>query len=367
LEALDPEQNSTFRDRYLETPYDLSKVLFLTTANTLDTIPAPLRDRMEIIQLSGYTLEEKTQIAKQYLLPKQLKANGLKDGKISFGESAYRTVIEGYTREAGVRSLEREIGSICRKVAVKQAKNKRAPRVNITAESVQNYLGAPKFAIDFSALQPQVGAVTGLAWTAVGGTTLSVEVGKMKGKGELKLTGHLGEVMKESAQTALSYLRAHAEEYGLDSESFSSFDLHIHVPEGATPKDGPSAGITIATAILSALTNKKVRGDIAMTGEVTLLGKVLPIGGLKEKALAARRVGITSVIIPKGNEKDLEEMPKELKTDITFIPVSEVKEVFETALLSEENQTQKSKKTATKKPRVPAYSTPENSGVRCGK
>jgi ATP-dependent Lon protease len=347
----------------LETPYDLSKVLFLTTANTLDTIPVPLRDRMEIIQLSGYTLEEKTQIAKQYLLPKQLNANGLKEGKVIFEDLAYRTVIEGYTREAGVRNLEREIGSICRKIAVKQAKNKRAPRVIVTAESVKSYLGAPKFTIDFSSLQPQIGAVTCLAWTAVGGTTLSVEVSKMKGKGELKLTGHLGEVMKESAQTALSYLRAHADEYGLNSELFSSCDLHIHVPEGATPKDGPSAGITIATAILSALTGRAVRGDIAMTGEITLLGKVLPIGGLKEKALAARRVGITTVLIPKSNEKDLEEMPLEVREDITFIPVGEVKQVFETALAQE--TAKKSKRKPPVKKAVTAYSTPDTSGVRC--
>ena len=332
LEALDPEQNSTFRDRYLEAPYDLSKVLFLTTANSLDTIPAPLRDRMEIIELSGYTLEEKTEIAKRYLLPKQLKANGLTAKKVNFDEDAFRVVIEGYTREAGVRNLEREIGSICRKIAVKQAKNKRLPNTQVSVESVKEYLGVPKFSIDFSMLQPQVGAVTGLAWTAVGGKTLTVEVTKMKGKGDVKLTGHLGDVMKESAQAALSYVRAHAEEYGLEEQDFSSFDLHVHVPEGATPKDGPSAGVTMATAIVSALTGREVRGDVAMTGEITLRGKVLAIGGLKEKALAARRVGITTVIIPKDNEKDLEEMPEVLKRDVCFMPVSEIKEVLEIAL-----------------------------------
>jgi ATP-dependent Lon protease len=332
LEALDPEQNSTFRDRYLEAPYDLSKVLFLTTANSLDTIPAPLRDRMEIIELSGYTLEEKTEIAKRYLLPKQLKANGLTEKKVGFDEDAFRVVIEGYTREAGVRNLEREIGSICRKIAVKQAKNKRLPKTQVSVESVKEYLGVPKFSIDFSLLQPQVGAVTGLAWTAVGGKTLTVEVTKMKGKGDVKLTGHLGDVMKESAQAALSYVRAHADEYGLEEQDFSSFDLHVHVPEGATPKDGPSAGVTMATAIVSALTGREVRGDVAMTGEITLRGKVLAIGGLKEKALAARRVGITTVIIPKDNEKDLEEMPDVLKRDVCFVPVSEIKEVLEIAL-----------------------------------
>ena len=365
LEALDPEQNSTFRDRYLETPYDLSKVLFLTTANTLDTIPAPLRDRMEIIELSGYTLEEKTQIAKQYLLPKQMQANGLKDGKIVFDDSAYRAVIEGYTREPGVRTLEREIGSICRKVAVKQAKNKRAPRAEITATTVDAYLGTPKFILDVSALQPQVGAVTGLAWTAVGGKTLTVEVSKMKGKGELKLTGSLGDVMKESAITALSYLRANANAYGLDEQTFTSYDLHVHVPEGATPKDGPSAGITIATAILSALTDREVRGDIAMTGEVTLRGKVLPIGGLKEKALAARRVGITTVLIPEGNKKDLEDMPQEVKTDVTFIPVANVKDVFDLALSLGKAKGKPVKKTMPGKA-VPAYTDDiQSGGVRC--
>ena len=365
LEALDPEQNSTFRDRYLETPYDLSKVLFLTTANTLDTIPAPLRDRMEIIELSGYTLEEKTQIAKQYLLPKQMKANGLQEGKIVFDDAAYRTVIEGYTREPGVRSLEREIGSICRKVAVKQAKNKRAPRAVITADSVQTYLGTPKFTLDIAALRAQVGAVTGLAWTAVGGKTLTVEVSKMPGKGELKLTGHLGDVMKESAVTALSYLRAHAVEYGLDEQTFKAFDVHVHVPEGATPKDGPSAGITIATAILSALTGREVRGDIAMTGEITLRGRVLPIGGLKEKALAARRVGITTVLIPQGNQKDLEDMPKEVLSDVTFLPVTEVKEVFAYALGESAAVGKRTRKTAVKKS-VPTFTDSRQSGgVRC--
>ena len=363
LEALDPEQNSTFRDRYLETPYDLSKVLFLTTANTLDTIPAPLRDRMEIIQLSGYTLEEKMQIAKQYLLPKQAKANGLKEGKIAFDDLAYRTVIEGYTREAGVRNLEREIGSICRKVAVKQAKNKRAAKVQVTAERVMEYLGAPRFTIDSASLQPQVGAVQGLAWTAVGGTTLTVEASKMKGKGELKLTGHLGDVMKESALTALSYLRAHAEEYGLDEQMFSSYDLHIHVPEGATPKDGPSAGITIATAILSAFTNCAVRGDVAMTGEITLRGKVLAIGGLKEKALAARRVGISCVIIPKDNQKDLADLPLEVKNEMTFIPVSDVSEVFEKAFYEKAKHAKTEKKSTKKAVTAIPQDTPDS--VRC--
>ncbi len=366
LEALDPEQNSTFRDRYLEAPYDLSKVLFLTTANSLDTIPAPLRDRMEIIELSGYTLEEKTEIAKRYLVPKQLKANGLTEKQAEFDEGAFRYLIEGYTREAGVRTLERTVGSVCRKIAVKRAEKKRAPKVTVTAEKVKQLLGAPRFTIDSSALTAEVGAVTGLAWTAVGGTTLTVEVTAMAGKGEIKLTGHLGDVMKESAQAALSYIRSHAEEYGLDAEKFTSTDLHIHVPEGATPKDGPSAGITMATAILSALTGRKVRGDIAMTGEITLRGKVLPIGGLKEKSLAARRVGISTVLMPKGNEKDLEELPQVLKNDVRFVPVSNVSEVFELALLEDESvKTPKPRKRAQPKalPVIPDES--HRGSVRC--
>ncbi len=366
LEALDPEQNTTFRDRYLEFPYDLSKVLFLTTANTLDTIPAPLRDRMEIIELSGYTLEEKTEIARRYLLPKQRKANGLKETSVTLDEGAYRYIIEGYTREAGVRTLERTIGSICRKIAVKHAKYKRAPRVKVTAEKVKELLGAPKFSIDESALTAQVGAVTGLAWTAVGGTTLTVEVSVMKGKGEIRLTGRLGEVMKESAQTALSFIRSRADEYGIKEETFANTDLHIHFPEGATPKDGPSAGITMATAILSALTGKKARGDLAMTGEITLRGRVLPIGGLKEKALAARRVGITTVIIPKGNQKDLEELPKTLKDEVKFIPVERVEEVFDLAILSDcQEKPVPRKKAQAKRMPLPIEDGGTRDTVRC--
>jgi len=357
LEALDPEQNATFRDRYLEAPYDLSKVMFITTANSLDTIPAPLRDRMEIIELSGYTMEEKTEIAKRYLVPKQLKANGLLDKHVDFSLPALRFMIEGYTKEAGVRSLERTVGGICRKVAVKHAKNKRVPKVKLTCEKVEEMLGAPRFKIDEAALEAQVGAVNGLAWTAVGGTTLTVEATTMPGKGELRLTGKLGEVMKESAQAALSFIRAHAEEYGVEKEAFTEKDLHVHVPEGATPKDGPSAGITIATAILSALTGRTVRGDIAMTGEITLRGKVLPIGGLKEKALAARRVGIKTVIIPKGNEKDLEELPTVVKEEISFIPVDEVDEVFALAICA--------KKKSTDVKRANALTSRVTDGVRC--
>ncbi len=330
LEALDPEQNSTFRDRYLEYAYDLSKVLFIATANTLETIPAPLRDRMEIIELSGYTVEEKTEIAKRYLIPKQCKANGLADKKVSFRTDAVQYLIEGYTREAGVRTLERTIGSVCRKLAVQYALGeKKIPAV--TVKLIEELLGKPRFIIDTNALQPQIGAVTGLAWTSVGGSTLTVEAVTMQGKGEIKLTGHLGDVMRESAQTALSYIRSHAEEYGIEKDRFEKTDLHIHVPEGATPKDGPSAGITMATAILSAFTEKQVRGDIAMTGEITLRGEVLPIGGLKEKSLSARRVGIKTVLVPDGNRKDVDELPETVRRDVEFVFVKGVGEVFDVA------------------------------------
>ncbi len=332
LEVLDPEQNSTFRDRFIEFPYDLSKVMFLTTANSLDTIPAPLRDRMEIIQLSGYTMEEKLEIAGRYLIPKQLKANGLTEENAEFLNDGLRLVIEGYTREAGVRGLEKAIGSICRKIAVRYAENKAMPKQTIDKERVIALLGAPHFVINEENFRLEVGTVNGLAWTAVGGTSLTVEATAMVGKGEIKLTGQLGDVMKESALAALSYIRSHADKFEIDSEKFGKTDLHIHVPEGATPKDGPSAGITIATAILSALTGRKVRGDIAMTGEITLRGKVLPIGGLKEKSLAARRLGIKTVIIPEGNRRDLAELPKAVQKEITFLPVKEVCEVFDIAI-----------------------------------
>ncbi|MBQ9480544.1 MAG: endopeptidase La [Clostridia bacterium] len=331
LEVLDPEQNATFRDRFMEIPYDLSKVLFITTANSLDTIPAPLLDRMELIQLSGYTLEEKVKIADQYLIPKQIEANGLTDKKIEITESAVRAAIEGYTMEAGVRTLEREIGGLCRKVATKVAANPRCKKQVITAENIEDLLGARKYFPDEALQKDEVGAVTGLAWTAVGGTTLTVECMLMKGKGDILLTGKLGDVMKESARAAISYIRSHAEEYNIDEKAFEEYDIHVHVPEGATPKDGPSAGITIATAILSAFTGKPVKKSVAMTGEITLRGKVLPIGGLKEKALAAYRLGIRDIIIPKANVKDLDEIPAEIRKEIKFVPAEEVSEVFSEA------------------------------------
>ena len=332
LEVLDPEQNTTFRDRYLEVPLDLSKVMFITTANTVDTIPYPLLDRMEIIELTGYTNEEKLEIAKRYLIPKQLKNNGLTAKKIDITDGAIMEIIQGYTMEAGVRNLEREISGVIRKVATKVAENPRLRKQTIKENNVQDYLGVKKHIRDMALDKDEVGACTGLAWTSVGGTTLTIEVGLMHGKGEILLTGKLGDVMKESARAAISYIRANANKYGIDSAVFEKTDIHIHVPEGATPKDGPSAGITMATAILSAFTGKPVRKNVAMTGEITLRGKVLPIGGLKEKSLAAFRLGITNVIIPKANEKDLSEIPNEIRKQINFIPAEDAQEVFKVAI-----------------------------------
>lgn len=332
LEVLDPEQNNSFRDRYLEEPYDLSKVLFVTTANTLDTIPAPLLDRMEVIELSGYTLEEKKEIARRYLIPKQLKANGLTEKDASFTDGAIKKIIEGYTMEAGVRTLERTIGAVCRKIAVTAADAEERVKVSVTEKTAEKYLGAPRFVKNEVEKQPEVGAAVGLAWTAVGGVTLTVEAAIVKGKGDVRLTGKLGDVMKESALAALTFIRSHASRYGLNEEIFEESDVHIHVPEGATPKDGPSAGITMATAVLSAFSGLPVKKSVAMTGEITLRGKVLPIGGLKEKALAARRAGITRVIIPAENKKDLEELPAPIRAEMTFIPVTDAEEVFGEAI-----------------------------------
>lgn len=331
LEVLDPEQNATFRDRYLEIPFDLSKVMFITTANTVDTIPYPLLDRMEIIELNGYTDEEKEQIAKRYLVPKQIKNNGLTEKKIEVTDEAVKEIINGYTMEAGVRNLEREIGGVVRKVAVKFAEHPRLKKQVVTAADVPIFLGVRK-RIEEDVTGGEVGACTGLAWTAVGGTTLTIEAALMHGKGEILLTGKLGDVMKESARAAISYIRANANKYGIDSARFENTDIHIHVPEGATPKDGPSAGITMATAILSAFTGKPVKKGVAMTGEITLRGKVLAIGGLKEKTLAAFRKGIKTVVIPRANEKDLAEIPEEVKKEIIFVPVTDADEVFSVAI-----------------------------------
>lgn len=333
LEVLDPAQNSTFRDRYLEVPYDLSKVLFITTANDLSTIPAPLMDRMEIIELSGYTSEEKKEIAKRYLVPKKVAANGLTEDEAEFTDEGLNAVIDGYTREAGVRSLERKIDAICRKIAVGKANGKQE-KITVTANNLAELLGVAKYERgDEMPKDNLIGAATGLAWTAVGGTTLTIEVSAMQGKGDVLLTGKLGDVMQESARAAISFIRSNAEEFGLDEEVFRNTDIHVHVPEGATPKDGPSAGITMATAILSAFTKKPVRRDIAMTGEITLRGRVLPIGGLKEKSLAAYRIGVHDVIIPRDNVKDLEEVPQIVKESVNFIPVENVCDVFKNAII----------------------------------
>ncbi len=332
LEVLDPAQNSTFVDRYIEVPYDLSKVLFITTANSLDTIPVPLLDRMEIIELTGYTPEEKREIAKRYLVPRRREANGLKASEISITDRAIDAIIDGYTMEAGVRGLERKIDAVCRKAAVKLSDGK-AKKLSVTDKNLEEILGSKRYVRDGGALKgDEVGAATGLAWTSVGGTTLTIEVSAMQGKGDVLLTGKLGDVMKESARAAISYIRSNSASYGIDNSLFEKTDIHIHVPEGATPKDGPSAGITMATAILSAFTHKPVKKSIAMTGEITLRGKVLPIGGLKEKALAAYRIGIHDVIIPAENQKDLEDIPKSVRESINFIPVTEVDTVFKNAI-----------------------------------
>ena len=332
LEVLDPEQNTTFRDRYLEIPYDLSQVLFVTTANSLDTIPQPLLDRMEVLTISGYTYNDKEEIAKRYLIPKEMEKNGINSKLIKFTDEGVKAIIEGYTKEAGVRNLEREIGSVCRKVATEYSLTKKKKLKTITDKNINKYLGVRRFEGSEMLENAEIGVATGLAWTQVGGTTLSIEVNLMEGKGNLILTGKLGEVMQESAKTAVSHIKSKAEKYGIDKEILEKNDIHIHVPEGATPKDGPSAGITIATALLSALTGKPVDNNIAMTGEITLRGRVLAIGGLKEKSLAAYRIGIRKVIIPKANVKDLDDIPEAIRSEIKFIPVDSVDKVFAEAL-----------------------------------
>ncbi len=331
LEVLDPEQNFAFADHYLGVPFDLSNVMFITTANLIDPIPSPLRDRMEILSLTGYTAEEKIGIAKNYLIPKQLKEHGITDKNIKINDSALMQVITHYTREAGVRNLERQIANLCRKVARKIAEGKIRKYV-ISPKNLSKYLGVPKFLPEEEIKKDEVGVATGLAWTETGGDIIYIEATIMKGKGTLTLTGQLGDVMKESAHAALSYIRSKARSLGISNSMFSNNDIHIHVPAGAIPKDGPSAGITMATAIASVFTGRAVHKSIAMTGEVTLRGSVLPIGGLKEKALAAKRMGIHKVIIPKRNEKDLEEIPKYIKKDMTFIPVETMDEVLKHAL-----------------------------------
>ena len=332
LEVLDPEQNNAFVDHYLEVPFDLSKTLFVATANKLDTIPAPLLDRMEIIELSGYTEEEKLQIAKNFLMPKEEEQNGLPKGSLSITDDGLRKIIQSYTRESGVRTLERELAKICRKKALYLVEGKDISET-VTSENVGEYLGVEVYKNDTIDIKDEVGTATGLAWTAVGGVSLSVDVTLFNGKGEVLLTGMMGDVMKESARTAISLVKSLSKEYDIDTDVFGKTDIHIHIPEGAIPKDGPSAGITMATAIMSSFTKRPVSKKVAMTGEVTLRGKVLPIGGLKEKTLAAFRVGIRKIIIPKENEKDLQDIPKEVKDNMTIVLAEDIQTVFENSLI----------------------------------
>ncbi|MCL4457859.1 MAG: endopeptidase La [Nitrospirae bacterium] len=346
LEVLDPEQNNSFMDHYLAVPFDLSNVMFITTGNLTDTIPGPLRDRMEILYLSGYTEEEKLEIAKKYLVPKQLEEHGITTKILTLNDSAVKQIISHYTREAGVRNLEREIANLCRKIA-KQVAEGKAKRFNVTAGNVHKYLGVQKYLPEEEMKKSEIGVATGLAWTEAGGDIIYVEATMMKGKGSLTLTGQLGDVMKESAQAALSYIRSKAKKLDISDDTFSKTDLHIHVPAGAIPKDGPSAGITMATAIASALTSKPVRKNVAMTGEVTLRGKVLPIGGLKEKTLAAKRMGIKTVIIPHRNKKDLEDLPKYVKEGMNFILAETMDDVLKIAVGNGKNETSKNRRTKT--------------------
>jgi len=334
LEVLDAEQNFAFRDHFLELPFDLSDVMFIMTANSLDTIPRPLLDRMEIITLSSYTGEEKLNIATKYLIPKQIKKHGLKKNSITINSSVVKDIIDGYTREAGVRTLEREIATICRRSA-REILEKDITKVTITSKNLEDYLGPVKVTHDKANKKNEVGIVTGLAWTAVGGEILNIEVNTMAGTGHLELTGQLGDVMKESAKAGFSYIRSIADKLGIPSDFYKTIDIHVHIPEGATPKDGPSAGITMTTAIISALTGIEVRKDVAMTGEITLRGRVLPIGGLKEKVFAAFRAGIKTIVIPKDNEKDLEEIPENIRSKIKFVTATTMETVLKTALVKD--------------------------------
>jgi ATP-dependent Lon protease len=331
LEVLDPEQNKDFRDNYLDVPFDLSQVMFITTANQLDTIPAPLLDRMELLRLPGYTEHEKLNIAKKYLIPKEVKANALNAEEIIIEEDALRSIIKDYTREAGVRNVEREIANVCRKVAKAVAEGKPTP-MTVTVQSLHDYLGNPKFFAETAVMIDRPGVVTGLAWTPTGGDILFIEATMMPGNKQLTLTGQLGDVMKESAQAALSYVRSQTETFGILRDFYEKSDIHIHVPAGAIPKDGPSAGVTMTTAIVSMLTGRVAKHDVAMTGEITLRGKVMPIGGIKEKVLAARRAGIKTVILPEKNKNDLDDVPEELRKEMTFIFVDTIDQVIEAAL-----------------------------------
>jgi len=334
LEVLDPEQNNTFADHYLEIPYDLSHVMFVATANIADPIPPPLRDRMEILEIPGYTRREKLAIARQHLIPKQLEEHGLKSEQLTITDEAVEELIEHYTREAGVRSLERTIASVIRGVAVKVAEGDLTARTIKSEDDLREYLGAIKFTSDVAERTEETGVSTGLAWTSVGGEILFIEATRMFGTGKLQLTGQLGDVMKESAHAALSYVRTNAEKYGIPRDFLEKSDLHVHIPAGGMPKDGPSAGITMFTAIVSLLTGIRVRHDVAMTGEISLRGRVLPIGGLKEKTLAAHRAGIKRVLVPERNKADLDEVPKEIRDELEFVFVTKLDEVLQAALES---------------------------------
>ena len=331
LEVLDSEQNSKFRDHYLEVPLDLSEVMFITTANTLQTIPRPLLDRMEIIEITSYTENEKLHIAEEHLIPKQLEKNGLKAGQLTFSRHAVWKMARNYTKEAGVRQLEREIGNVCRKAA-KEILTTDKKKISVTDRNLHKFLGKEKYSYQMANHAPEVGIVRGLAWTSVGGDTLQIEVNIMPGTGDIMLTGQMGNVMKESATTGISYIRSISRQYGIADDFFAKHDIHVHIPEGAVPKDGPSAGITMATAMFSAVTGKKVRADLAMTGEITLRGRVLPIGGLKEKLLAAKSAGIKTVLVPKENVADVEELSSEITKGLEIIPVESMEEVLKEAL-----------------------------------
>ena len=368
LEVLDPEQNFAFNDHYLDLDYDLSKVMFITTANTLDRIPRPLEDRMEVIRIAGYTELEKLNIAKKYLVEKQREANGLTKENIFFTDNSILGLIRHYTKEAGVRNLDREIASICRKVAVEVVKKDRNASIRVAAKSLHKYLGAPKFRYGKAEVEERIGVTTGLAWTEMGGELLETEVTIMPGKGRLIITGKLGDVMQESAQAAMSYVRSRAEELGLERDFYQKVDVHIHVPEGAIPKDGPSAGITMATSLVSALTRTPVRPDLAMTGEITLRGNILPIGGLKEKVLAAHRGGIKTVLIPAENEKDIEEVPQTILKTVELVMVAHMDEVLKKALVLADPESFLKKKAESGQASEdhPAYSEKEEEGPGAG-
>jgi len=331
LEVLDPEQNYTFSDHYIEIPYDLSQVMFITTGNTYHNIPQALMDRMEIIHIPGYTEEDKVEIARQFLIPKQLKENGLQEENLEISEGAVRCIIREYTREAGVRNLERSISAVCRKAAREVVKD-REKKIKLTRQNLQKYLGVPRYRYGAAEKQNEIGVATGLAWTETGGDLLSIEVSLMKGKGKMTLTGQLGEVMQESAKAAMSYIRSRADSLGLEENFYENLDIHIHVPEGAIPKDGPSAGIAMATALASALTRTPVRNDVTMTGEITLRGRVIPVGGIKEKMLAAHRAGIKYMLMPAENRRDMSDIPANVRRKVEVKMVEHMDEVLEIAM-----------------------------------